>query len=449
MSSQDNSAPIVIEGLNHAFGKGSLRKQILFDISTEIPRGEIVIVTGPSGSGKTTLLTLVGALRSTQEGSVRVLGEELCNAKAKTLEKVRKRIGFIFQQHNLLDALSAVQNVELGLRVSDRGARSQRRRRATEMLEAVGLGEHIYRKPQRMSGGQRQRVAIARALVSQPSIVLADEPTASLDKQSGREVVDHMRTLARQHGATILLVTHDNRILDIADRIVHLEDGRLSTFTDSVIANNRHMMQMLAENRQKQPIAETIDQLDEHGFREKLLEITEESQRFQEATALANDLAFRSMLEQGLFAFTRKLGQLLNADKASLFLVDQDSLVLRVAEGIEEMGEVRIPLGSGIAGAAAATGETIRIDDAYADSRFNPAVDKQTGYRTHSILSLPIKNHRGKVFAVAQLLNRKDGAPFDAGDERKFTEFMNSLGVILETLDGMATPKPADSGLSE
>ena len=432
------SAPIVVEGLNHAFGKGALRKQILFDISTEIPRGEIVIVTGPSGSGKTTLLTLVGALRSAQQGSVRVLGEELCGAKPRILERVRKQIGFIFQQHNLLEALTAVQNVELGLRVSADGRGRGRRKKAAEMLEAVGLGDRIRHKPHQLSGGQRQRVAIARALVAQPAMLLADEPTASLDKQSGREVVDRMKILAKQHGTTILLVTHDNRILDIADRIVHLEDGRLSTFTDSVIANNRHMMQMLAENRQKQRIGEIIDELDEDGFRTLLHDMTEESQRFQEATALANDVAFRSMLEQGLSAFTRKLGQLLDADRASLFLVEEDSLVLRVAEGIEEMGEVRIPLGSGIAGAAAAGGAPIRIDDAYADTRFNPAVDRQTGYRTHSILSLPVKNAAGEVFAVAQLLNRRDGKPFDADDETRFSEFVGSLGVILETLEGLA-----------
>jgi len=432
------SAPIVVEGLNHAFGKGALRKQILFDISTEIPRGEIVIVTGPSGSGKTTLLTLVGALRSTQQGSVRVLGEELCGAKPRILERVRKQIGFIFQQHNLLEALTAVQNVELGLRVSVSGRGRARRKKAIEMLEAVGLGDRIRHKPHQLSGGQRQRVAIARALVAQPAMLLADEPTASLDKQSGREVVDRMKVLAKQHGTTILLVTHDNRILDIADRIVHLEDGRLSTFTDSVIANNRHMMQMLAENRQKQRIGEIIDELDEDGFRTLLHDMTEESQRFQEATALANDVAFRSMLEQGLSAFTRKLGQLLDADRASLFLVEEDSLVLRVAEGIEEMGEIRIPLGSGIAGAAAAGGAPIRIDDAYADARFNPAVDHQTGYRTHSILSLPVKNAAGEVFAVAQLLNRRDGKPFDADDETRFSEFVGSLGVILETLEGLA-----------
>jgi putative ABC transport system ATP-binding protein len=432
-----STSPIIVEDLNHAFGKGALRRQILFDISTEIPHGEIVIVTGPSGSGKTTLLTLVGALRSAQEGSVRVLGEELCGAKARVLEKVRKQIGFIFQQHNLLGALTSVQNVELGLRVSTRGMRSKRRKRAVEMLEAVGLGDHVRKKPHELSGGQRQRVAIARALVAQPAMLLADEPTASLDKHSGREVVDHMKVLAKQHGTTILLVTHDNRILDIADRIVHLEDGHLSTFTDSVIANNRHMMQMLAENRQKQPIAEVVDDLGEEEFRRVLQKLTDESHQFLEATALANDVAFRSMLEQALFAFTRKLGQLLKADKASLFLVDGNSLVLRVAEGIEEMGEVRIPLGSGIAGAAAATGETIRIDDAYSDDRFNPEVDRQTGYKTHSILSLPIKDSNGSVFAVAQLLNRRDGQPFDSQDEQRFAEFVGSLGVILETLEGL------------
>jgi putative ABC transport system ATP-binding protein len=432
-------SPIIVEELNHSFGKGSLRKQILFDITTEIPEGEIVIVTGPSGSGKTTLLTLVGALRSAQEGSVKVLGEELCGAKPRILEKVRKQIGFIFQQHNLLEALTALQNVELGLRVSAGKAKTGRRKQAAEMLEAVGLGSRLKHKPHQLSGGQRQRVAIARALVAQPAMLLADEPTASLDKQSGREVVDRMKVLAKQHGTTILLVTHDNRILDIADRIVHLEDGRLSTFTDSVIANNRHMMEMLADNRQKQPIAEVIDELGEDEFRGMLQELTDESQRFLEATALANDVAFRSMLEQGLFAFTRKLGQLLDADRASLFLVEDDSLVLRVAEGIEEMGEVRIPLGSGIAGAAAQSGQTIRIDDAYSDPRFNPDVDRQTGYRTRSILSLPIKSSKGEVFAVAQLLNRRDGQPFDAGDEERFAGFVGSLGVILETLEGLSS----------
>jgi len=435
------TAPICVRGLNHSFGKGALRKQILFDITTEIPQGEIVIVTGPSGSGKTTMLTLVGALRSAQEGSVRVLGQELCGAKPRTLEKVRKQIGFIFQQHNLLGALSAIQNVELGARVSGKISRLELRKRSASMLEAVGLSERMHYHPEQLSGGQRQRVAIARALVGEPAMLLADEPTASLDKESGREVVDRMKFLAKEHGTTILLVTHDNRILDIADRIVHLEDGRLSTFTNSVIANNRHMMQMLADNRKKQPIEELVEDLDESGFNLLLSEITEESQRFLEATALANDVAFKGMLERGLSAFTHKLSQLLNAERSSLFLVENDTLLLKVARDLEGGAEIRIPIGSGIAGAAAQSGQIINIPDAYADARFNPDVDRKTGFRTHSILSLPIKNQRGEVFAVAQLLNRRDGRPFDQNDENRFGSFIESIGVIFETLEDLTSSK--------
>jgi len=429
----NEAPPIRVEGLNHFFGKGALKKQILFDVSAEVRKGEIVIVTGPSGSGKTTMLTLVGALRSTQEGSVQVLGHELRNARPATLEKVRRRLGFIFQQHNLLAALTALQNVELGIRGCGKFPRSEHRERAMHMLNAVGLGDRIHHKPERLSGGQRQRVAIARALVSEPEMLLADEPTASLDKKSGREVVERMKVLAKEHGTTILLVTHDNRILDIADRIVHLEDGCLTTFTDAVIANNRHMMELLANSRRKQPLDDVVDKLDETQFSQLLLDITEESERFLEVTELANNMAFRSMLDRGLFAFTRKLASLLNAERSSLFLREGDELVLKVAENLDEMGEIRVPVGSGIAGAVAQSGEAIRIDDAYSDPRFNRAVDQQTGFTTRSILCLPVKNLQGEVFAVAQLLNRKDDQPFDADDEQRFSIFMQSIGVIFDT----------------
>ncbi|MFN2377786.1 MAG: ATP-binding cassette domain-containing protein [Candidatus Binatia bacterium] len=441
-------SPIVVRDLCHFYGKGSLRKQILFGISTEIPRGEIVIVTGPSGSGKTTMLTIVGALRSAQEGSVRILGQELGGAGPADLERARKRIGFIFQQHNLLGALTAVQNVELGLRVTGRYTRDEERERAIEMLKAVGLADRLHYKGEHLSGGQRQRVAIARALASEPSILLADEPTASLDKESGREVVDRIKSLAKEKGTTILLVTHDNRILDVADRIVHLEDGRMSTFTDAVIANNQLMMKTLADNRHKQPLDEVVDTLDEQGFRELLQQLTDESQRFLEATSLANDEAFQSMLEQGLFAFTRKLGRLLNAERASLFLVEDatNTLLLRVAEDLPEDIKVRIPIGTGIAGAAAQSGDVIRVDDAYADPRFNRQVDLQSGFRTRNILCLPLKDSRGKVFAVAQLLNRIDGKPFDSQDEHKFDQFMASIVVLLETLESLGDRSAALRG---
>jgi putative ABC transport system ATP-binding protein len=429
-------SPIRIEGLCHHFGSGNLRKQILFDVSVEIPQGEIVIVTGPSGSGKTTLLTLAGALRSTQEGSLRVLGKELRDASPGVLEGVRKQIGYIFQQHNLLSALTTVQNVELGLRVTGRYKGLELRKTAVKMLEAVGLGDRLEYKPDQLSGGQRQRVAIARALAAEPSMLLADEPTASLDKHSGREVVERMRTLAKEQGCTILMVTHDNRILDVADRIVHLEDGRLSTFSDSVLANTQLMMHLLADNRQKQDIGAELDALDEAAFRVRLQEITDESVRFLDATALANDEVFQTMLEQSLFAVTRKLAQIIGAERSSLFLVDHASntLLLRVTEGLAGQKEIRIPIGSGIAGAVAASGKGERVEDAYTDSRFNPEVDKKFGYRTRSILCLPMLDRGGKVFAVAQLLNRNDGQPFSAEDEARLAELLASIARILEGL---------------
>ena len=435
-------APIVVENLNHYYGRGPLRRQILYDVTTTIPAGEIVIVTGPSGSGKTTLLTLVGALRAPQEGRLRVLGHQLDGAKGTALEDVRKRIGFIFQSHNLLGALTATQNVQLGLRVTGRAARVELRRRADAMLEAVGLGEHTHKRAEQLSGGQRQRVAIARALVGEPAMVLADEPTASLDKASGREVVDRMQSLARERGTTILLVTHDNRILDVADRILHLEDGKLATFTDAVIANTQQMMHLLAQNTDRQHIEQLVDEMDETTFRGTLQELTQQSQRFLEATALASDEAYQSMLEQSLRVFTRRVGELLDAERASLFLVDRErqQLVLRVAQDMPEGDYVRIPLGSGIAGAAASSGEIVRVDDAYGDPRFNQAVDAETGFRTRSMLCLPLQDRSGAVFAVTQLLNRRDGRPFDEQDTRRYAGFAASLSVLLESLVKLGGP---------
>jgi putative ABC transport system ATP-binding protein len=218
---------IAIDKVNHYFGKGHLRKQILFEVTASIYPGEIVIMTGPSGSGKTTLLTLIGALRSTQEGSLSVLGQQLRNAPSSELVKVRQNVGYIFQAHNLLHSLTARQNIQMSMDLHPEVPAPVVHERTIEMLKAVGLGDHIHKYPNELSGGQKQRVAIARALVGQPKIVLADEPTAALDKQSGRDIVEIMQALAKQQGCTILIVTHDNRILDIADRIVHMEDGQL------------------------------------------------------------------------------------------------------------------------------------------------------------------------------------------------------------------------------
>ena len=222
-----DKAVIDIHNLDHAFGKGELRKQVLFEINLEIDRGEIVLMTGPSGSGKTTLLTLVSGLRSPQSGSCKILGKELCGASSAELVRARRNNGYIFQAHNLHHSLTAAQNVQMGLEVHGKYSRAEMRDRSIAMLEEVGLADRVDYYPDKLSGGQKQRVAIARALVAHPAIVLADEPTAALDSKSGRDVVNIMQKLAREQGSTILLVTHDDRILDIADRIVHMEDGRL------------------------------------------------------------------------------------------------------------------------------------------------------------------------------------------------------------------------------
>jgi putative ABC transport system ATP-binding protein len=220
---------ISIQNLDHHFGHGSLRKQVLCNINLEINAGEIIIMTGPSGSGKTTLLTLVGGLRSTQSGSLRVLGRELCSATAEQLVQARRRNGYIFQAHNLHGSLTALQNVQMALELHKHLGLKKMQARSAQMLEQVGLGNRLHYYPDKLSGGQKQRVAIARALVSHPQIILADEPTAALDSQSGRDVVNLMQKLAREQGCSILMVTHDNRILDIADRIVDMEDGKLKS----------------------------------------------------------------------------------------------------------------------------------------------------------------------------------------------------------------------------
>jgi putative ABC transport system ATP-binding protein len=220
---------IAIRSLNHFLGVKHLRKQILFDINLVLRRGEVVILTGPSGAGKTTLLTLVGALRSVQHGSLQFLGQELRGGNPAQLVRIRRNIGYIFQTHNLLPFLSARQNVQMALEnhrtISERDAHLK----AALMLQAVSLGKYLNSYPHQLSVGQQQRVAIARALVNHPQLILADEPTASLDSKTGRDVVELMHRLAKESGCTILMVTHDNRILDIADRQLRMEDGRLVT----------------------------------------------------------------------------------------------------------------------------------------------------------------------------------------------------------------------------
>ena len=222
------TAPVHVDDLCLAFGEGTLRRPVLRNLSLSVEPGEIVLLTGPSGSGKTTLLTLIGALRAIQDGSCTVLGQELNGATEAQRVQLRRRIGFIFQHHNLLGFLSAAQNVAMALELDTALDDTERHRKAAAILEAVGLADYVDARPSRLSGGQRQRVAVARALVHGPGLILADEPTAALDRQSGQEVVRLMRDLAKRDGMPILLVTHDPRILDIADRVIAMEDGRIT-----------------------------------------------------------------------------------------------------------------------------------------------------------------------------------------------------------------------------
>jgi len=223
----DLISTVRIENLSHWFGRGSTRRQVLQSVDLQIAAGEVVLLTGPSGCGKTTLLTLIGALRQVQQGDVRVFGQQLQGAGRGQRQLLRRRIGMIFQGHNLLRCLTAEQNVQMGSDLLEGFSYRARRDQAREWLRAVGLEDHLSKLPQDLSGGQKQRVAIARALAARPQLLLADEPTAALDSSTGREVVELLKRLAREQSCSVLMVTHDPRILDVADRLVKMEDGRL------------------------------------------------------------------------------------------------------------------------------------------------------------------------------------------------------------------------------
>ncbi|MDB6036547.1 MAG: putative phytochrome sensor protein [Verrucomicrobiales bacterium] len=235
IDSKTLAAPVLsVSGLSHTFGEGSLARRVLHDVQVQFGGGEVAIIMGPSGSGKTTFLSLVGALRVPQVGSIKVVDRELTGASNAELSAWRRQIGFIFQAHNLIASLTACQNVQLPLSFDGAETAETSREKALEILRLVGLEDHVDKPPARLSGGQRQRVAIARALVRKPKLILADEPTASLDRNTGREVADLLHKLAHQFGCTILVVTHDHRILDIANRVILLEDGRMEDLENTL-----------------------------------------------------------------------------------------------------------------------------------------------------------------------------------------------------------------------
>jgi len=430
-----NDQPLLaLRDVRHAFGSGPTKKEVLHGVDLRLAPGEIVILTGPSGSGKTTILTLAGALRTVQSGSVSTFGLELAGAPAATQLEVRRRIGFIFQQPNLLESLTAAQNVQLALAWKGPVSGNEARRSALEQLDAVGLADCADRHPAQLSGGQRQRVAIARALIVKPQLILADEPTSALDRHTGREVVDLLHRLARREQCAILLVTHDHRILDVADRQLALEDGKLVSLARAASQQTHLTLEGLNRASRAVDLTRDIAGFDEPQLFQFLSESTEDLAQLCQVIELARGHLASSLLDRLLVAVTFKAGQWLEAERVTLFLVDTTARKLRsrVAQSDgTELLTLEVDLDSGIAGHTARTGEKIVLEDAYQSPDFNPEIDQRTGYRTRSVLCLPLFDSSQTVFAVAQALNKRGGGAFSPDDARRFEQLLEPIGSLL------------------
>ncbi len=213
------------ENVTKEYAMGRTVVKALRGVSLEIARGEFLCIAGPSGSGKTTLLNLIGCLDKPTSGRIAIAGQDVSKLSPKELAGVRRhRLGFIFQTFNLVPVLTAYENVELPLLLTAVGA-AERRRRVYELLEALGIEDLAHHRPDEMSGGQQQRVSIARALVTQPALVLADEPTANLDSETGKAIIELMHDLNKKHGTTFVFSTHDPKVMERASRLVHIRDG--------------------------------------------------------------------------------------------------------------------------------------------------------------------------------------------------------------------------------
>ena len=219
---------IEVTDIQKIYEEGSVRVHAVKGVTLSIDAGQLVLLMGPSGSGKTTLLSMMGCILKPTKGRVQIMGEEVTNWNENSLPLTRrKHIGFIFQHFNLLSALTALENVEVSLNL--KGIKGKEGNRiARDLLEQVGLGDRCDFLPMDLSGGEKQRVSIARALAGKPSIILADEPTGNLDSQTGRKVIELIKQLAVKESKSIVIVTHDSRITDLADRIYHIEDGILT-----------------------------------------------------------------------------------------------------------------------------------------------------------------------------------------------------------------------------
>jgi putative ABC transport system ATP-binding protein len=224
---------ISVKNLTKTYSSGATAVYALKDVDLDVRSGEVMLLMGPSGSGKTTLLSIMGCILRATSGSVKIREQETTVLSEKQLPRVRlENIGFVFQGFNLFPALTAVENVELALELKG-VRRREARKRAADLLEQVELGDKLNSYPADLSGGQKQRVAIARALAGTPEIILADEPTAALDSHSGRVVMQLLRSLAHEQGRAVVVVTHDNRVLEYADRTVHIADGQITEQTNT------------------------------------------------------------------------------------------------------------------------------------------------------------------------------------------------------------------------
>lgn len=436
-----NDAVICIRNLNYYFGRGDIRKQILFDINLDLYKGQTVVLTGPSGSGKTTLLTLMGALRSAREGSLKVLDRELVGLSELELVEVRRNIGFIFQAHNLFNSLTAVQNVELAVELGDRRKRGNRKYKqkkreiAVEILTKLGLGHRVDYKPNALSGGQKQRVSVARALVNQPSLILADEPTAALDRSSSLEVLSMMQNLVKERGGTLLLVTHDSRVLELADTVISLDDGRLSQAKGELLRSISSLVSSILEMDTSE-IDKTVRPLSLEQFSKFLDKLNNEFSQLLNTMNLLESHSLGGKLELIIQTLSVKIAQILNAQQVTFFVVDRENQKLWSKNARGKGGElisIEIPIDAGIAGSVATTKESVNIPDPYNDPRFNPQIDRDTGFLTRNLICLPMLNEQNEVFAVVQVLNKKGELPFDREDEERFFDLTQSLGLVLQS----------------
>jgi putative ABC transport system ATP-binding protein len=391
---------VSLREVSHFFGQGELQKQILFDVSADIFAGEIVMVMGPSGSGKTTTLNLIGALRRVAHGSLKVLGEELRGASETALGRVRRRIGFVFQQHHLMDSLNTQENVQMGLGTSDISKR-EIRRRASEILSDVGLGDKKASRPGALSGGQRQRVAVARALVREPELLLADEPTSALDRQTGHEIMELLRTLARKQGCAVIVVTHDNRILDMADRLMYLEDGRLTSFASVTSPHAAHLLTTLRAFSASGDIGGLLKSLSERDFLEMLGAIGVEAEQFLNVLGLGSPEEVRAVFRESAAATLERATSVAGAEQGFLWIESDKGP--RCLFGFPEPAE-------------------------RAEAPVLECFTKQSATQTAAVLCIPLINREGDVFAVAEFR----GPGISEAAERQLKDFAQPLAILLQ-----------------